>query len=275
MVLNLMYITNKPVLAEIAEKAGVDWIFIDLEINGKVSRQGHLDTVISRHNINDISKVKKVLNKSKLLVRVNPIHEDSKVEINAAISGGADIIMLPYFKTVNEVKEFIKHINQRVKVCLLLETKEAIQELDGILKLEGIDMIHVGLNDLHLSYGMNFMFEPLANGMIDKIGKKVLSNGIEFGFGGIARCGQGILPAENIIVEHYRIGSSMVILSRSFCDVKDTDSIEDIQSLFTDGVRDIRNLEKKISTYRCDMFSKNNLIVKEKVDKIVKAVRGN
>ena len=74
--LTLMYITNDCSIAKIAEISGVDRIFIDLEINGKEERQGHLDTVISKHDINDVRKIKEVLCNAELLVRVNPIYED-------------------------------------------------------------------------------------------------------------------------------------------------------------------------------------------------------
>ena len=40
-----MYITNQPAVARIAEDAGVDWIFVDMEFIGKDKRQGGLDTV--------------------------------------------------------------------------------------------------------------------------------------------------------------------------------------------------------------------------------------
>lgn len=43
--LKLMYITNRPEIAEIAENAGVDRIFIDLEQIGKAERQEGMDTV--------------------------------------------------------------------------------------------------------------------------------------------------------------------------------------------------------------------------------------
>ena len=94
--LTLMYITNKPDIAVVAEEAGIDWVFIDLEIKGKEERQGHLDTVISRHQISDIKPIKLVLTKSKLLVRVNPINDESKVEIETVIKEGAEIVMLPF-----------------------------------------------------------------------------------------------------------------------------------------------------------------------------------
>ena len=57
--------------------------------------------------------------------------------------------------------EFI--VNKRVKTCLLLETSQALCRLDDILTLEGIDEIHIGLNDLHLSMGLDFMFELLLS----------------------------------------------------------------------------------------------------------------
>mgnify|MGYP002235666245 CR=1 FL=1 len=38
---------------------------------------------------------------------------------------------------------------------LLLETEEARLCLDDVLKLKGIDEIHIGLNDLHLSQHKN------------------------------------------------------------------------------------------------------------------------
>ena len=60
MALKLMYITNDEKIAGIAEECGVNWIFIDLEINGKEARQGHMDTVISRHSIDDVRKIKQV-----------------------------------------------------------------------------------------------------------------------------------------------------------------------------------------------------------------------
>ena len=80
--LSLMYITNDEKLAKIADKYKVDRVWIDLEIKNKELRQPKiLNTVISRHSIEDIEKIKKVLNYSQLIVRVNSIDEESKEEI--------------------------------------------------------------------------------------------------------------------------------------------------------------------------------------------------
>lgn len=273
--IKLMYITNEPEIAIIAENSGVDRIFIDLEINGKEERQGHLDTVISKHDINDVQKVKNVLNKSELLVRVNPIYEKSEEEINSVIEQGADVIMLPFFKTVAEVKQFIKIVNKRTKVCLLCETPEAVECIDEILQQDGIDEIHIGLNDLHLGYKKKFMFELLTDGTVQKLCNKFKNVGIKYGFGGIARVGEGTLPAEHIITEHYRLGSTIAILSRSFCNTKKIINKEMIKEIFETGVKEVRKVEKEISQYTEEQFEKNKNIVKEKVEKILNLMESN
>ena len=63
MSLKLMYITNRPAVAEVAEQAGIDWIFIDMEFIGKDIRQGGLDTVKNHHTIDDIKEIRKVVKK--------------------------------------------------------------------------------------------------------------------------------------------------------------------------------------------------------------------
>lgn len=268
MSLKLMYITNKPEIAKIAENSGVDWIFVDLEVNGKEERQANLDTVKSKHSISDIVKVKEVLSTSELLVRINPIYDGTEIEIEEVITAGAEIIMLPYFKTTTEVETFIELVNGRTKTMLLLETPEAVEEIDNILNIKGINYIHIGLNDLHLGYGMSFMFELLADGTVEKLGNKILNKKIPYGFGGIAKIGEGDLPAENIITEHYRLGSSMAILSRSFCNVDKMDSLEEIQNTFGEGVRDIRGFESNLLNQSEDYFLKNKNGTIEIINKI-------
>lgn len=274
MTLKLMYITNNPDIARIAEKSGVDRIFVDMEYIGKDVRQGGMDTVKNHHTIKDVVAIRKVIKKTELIVRVNPIHNatkdyySSEEEINDVIAAGADIIMLPFFKTASEVKRFVKIVDGRCRTMLLLETRDGVKNLDEILKIRGIDEIHIGLNDLHLDYGMNFMFEPLSNGLVAKIVKKVKRANIPFGFGGIARVGEGELSSEIIIAEHYRLGSTMAILSRSFCDsssVKDTDTVGPV---FSEGVKNIRSVEKDISKKGRWFFLKNRFLLKRYVEKI-------
>lgn len=250
MSLKLMYITNDVKVASIAERSGVDRIFVDMEYIGKSDRQGGMDTVQSCHTIDDIKAMRSILTESELLVRCNPVHDEidgypsTEDEINAVVEAGADILMLPYFKTTHEVKRFLTAVNKRVKTILLLETPEAVAVIKDILKFEGIDEIFVGLNDLSLGMGKKFMFEVLADGTVEKICKICDEKGIPYGFGGIASLGKGDLMSEHVIMEHYRLKSSGAILSRSFCNIQRERNLDIIENMFIHGVSDIRRYEK-------------------------------
>ena len=266
--LKLMYITNRPEIAQIAESAGVDRIFVDMEFIGKDARQKGLDTVKSHHTVEDVIAVKNAVDSAEVLVRVNPIHDalpdyfSSEDEINAVIGAGADIVMLPYFKTADEVRTFLGIVNGRARTMLLLETPEAVKCLDEILTLPGIDEIHIGLNDLGIGYGRRFMFELLADGTVEQLCFKLRKKGIPFGFGGIASIGKGMLPSEYIIKEHYRLGSSFVILSRSFCDVAKLHHIGMINSTFMRGVREIRDLERECEKHSSFFFDNESELIR-------------
>ncbi|MBQ1755380.1 MAG: aldolase [Oscillospiraceae bacterium] len=271
--LKLMYITNRPDIAQIAETAGVDRIFVDMEFIGKDERQKGLDTVKSRHTFLDIANIKQAVEMAEVLARINPIHDPlpdypgSAVEIDRTIAAGADIIMLPYFKTPEEVRTFLKLVNGRARTMLLLETREAVEHVDEILSIPGIDEIHIGINDLSISYGKRFMFELLADGTVEQLCFKFRKKGIPFGFGGIASLGNGLLPSEYVIKEHYRLGSTCVILSRSFCDVMKIHHIGIINDTFLKGVRKIRELEQECAPHS-EYFQKNQRMVEQKVAEI-------
>ena len=204
MPLTLMYITNNTEVGKIAEEAGVDRIFIDLETLGKEERQPNMDTVKSTHQIEDVGKMKNSLQKAELLVRVNKMNPNSPKEIEKVIEQGADIVMLPYFKTLEEI-------------CVKIKRK-----------------------------------------------------GITYGFGGIASIGKGLLPAEHIIKEHYRLGSELVILSRSFCNASLISDLDEIQEVFTNGVRELRMYEQEVQK-AWEYFGENQ----KEIVRIVKEIIGD
>ena len=273
MSLKLMYITNQPQIAQIAESSGVDRIFVDMEYIGKAERQGGLDSVQNHHTIDDVRNIKRAVQTAEVLVRVNPIHEatdkytSSKEEIDAAINSGADIIMLPFITSAKEVEDFLRYVDDRAKTMPLIETPQAVEVMDDILSLQGVDEIYIGLNDLSIGYHRKFMFELLADGTVEKLCLKCKLKGIPYGFGGIASLGKGMLPSEYIIREHYRLGSTCAILSRSFCNVDKVKHIGIISSTFIDGVKAIRELENDCER-RISYFRENEKIVAQRVQMI-------
>ncbi len=269
--LKLMMLTHDPVIAKAADEAGVDRIFYDLEYINKRERQNGRNTVISEYDIDGISDVKAVVQNGELVVRVNPIYFNSEREINEVLRNNPDYIMLPMVVDSYDVKRFVELVDDRAKTIIMIETPQALARLDNILEIKGIDEIFVGLNDLHIGLGLNFMFEVVAFGILDYIASKCKEKGVKFGFGGVARIGQGELPAENIIGEHYRLGSQTVILSRVFKGTRDSGEKASFDFDLKEELLKIRQREKECENWSVEQFSENHKLVKD----CVKRVLGN
>ncbi len=209
-------ILNSPELAIYCLDNGVDRIFLDLEKIGKVERQGHLNTWITDHSRSDIIRLRECLPKGKLIVRLNPWNSKTISEIEFAVNNGADFLMLPMIKSYDQISSFSSAVSNRIPIIPLIETAESLDLIPKIIKLEGVKELYIGLNDLRLSLGYKFIFEPLIYNLFEKPSKILNEENIPWGFGGIARIGEGLIPAELIIGEHVRLGSKRLILSRTF-----------------------------------------------------------
>lgn len=260
-----MIIENNVNKALFYESCGVDRIFLDLEILGKKARQGHLDTVISNHSLEDLKNLNDKINIAKIITRINPLNKDSEAEINEVIGIGTDIIMLPMFKTADEVKKFIKFVGGRAKVSILLETAPAIVRIDSIMNVKGIDEVHIGLNDLHLDLGVSFMFELFTSGLIDFIVNKLASKKISYGIGGVATSSGGIINGSDVIKEYARLGSECVILSRSFKDLSNQKNFKRELDLILREYKNYGDLSYKIKVkYQQELYNLINQVQKSK-----------
>lgn len=266
--MRLFMITNSPSIAKFAVQNGVERIFIDLEVNGKLDRQGHLDTLMSNHDISDIGSIRNVIGNAELLVRINPMHEGSALEIDKVVAANADIIMLPMFRSVNEVVQLCKLVNARARICLLAETKEALDLLPSCIQVPGVNEVHIGLNDLSIDLKLPFLFEPFVNGTVERAAEILKKAGVPFGIGGVARCGEGLLPAEMILLEHFRLGSSAAILSRTFH--RQATSVEQINNDmdFAEEVRKIQAAYAAGYNLEDHILEENRLAVMDKVHQI-------
>lgn len=240
--MKFFFLTNSVELTTFALESGVDRIFVDLEINGKSLRQGHLDTVISQHTISDVARLRPFIPKGKLLVRINPLHNGTREEIDQVVQGGADIVMLPMFHGPRDVDAFTRAVAGRSRTSLLVETVGAMNSLHECVSVPGVDEVHIGLNDLHLELGSRFMFEPLADGLVDRMAEILNRAALPFGFGGVARAGEGRLPAELILSEHVRLGSTAAILSRTFHRKASTVAEIKLHMNFKDEILKLRNV---------------------------------
>jgi citrate lyase beta subunit len=118
----LTLLTNDPGLASRGDQAGVNRIGVDLERLGKAERQVGEDTRLSEHSWEDLAKIAQCLAHAALFVRLNPLNENTSEEINTSLQCGAKILMLPFFRTADEVRTFVHLVDRRGYVVILLET---------------------------------------------------------------------------------------------------------------------------------------------------------
>ena len=266
--LKLMILCDDAESAIKAQEAGVDRVFFDMEYVGKAERQHGRNAVLSKNSIETIPSIRKVLDKSELLVRTNPIGAYTEMEVNKSIAYGADILMLPMVMDQNDAETFVHFVNGRAKVCIMIETAAAMARLDKILAVPGVDELFIGLNDLHISMGLTFMFELLSDGLVEYIADKCNKAGMPFGFGGIARIGEGDLPSDNILGEHVRLGSTSVILSRTFKGVVGVDANAHPIDL-KEEVEKVRVKLEEINEWTDSQHIENRKIISESVDKVI------
>ncbi len=272
--INLFYITNNVIEAQIVDDLDIDWIFIDLETIGKKDRQNGRDTVLSNHNIDDIQKIKSRVNNTKILVRCNPIGKWSKEEFDEINLRGSDIdmVMLPYCKTIDEVKTFIELLDtSKMEAALLIETMDAIYNLEKIIKIFPFKYMHIGLNDLHIERGTVFMFEPFIDGLITKITSIFKENNQNFGIGGIGKIGTNLSPSpECVLNEHLRLNSNGVILSRSFKGNFNEKKKVLFRKRLSKSVEDLRNYEKLAKTLDNKQLLESYKLMKTDIEKTIK-----
>ena len=273
--IEFMMIVSKPSIASYISKFHNVTIFVDLEYLGKYERQGHLDTVKTSLKFDDVKRIREAAPSSNILVRINPLNKDTEKEVDSVIANGADSIMLPMFSSLDEIKIFIEIVNNRVKVVPLFETSKSIEILPEIISKLRIEQIHIGLNDLHLDQGKNFLFEPLSDGFLEESCRILRKSKIKFGIGGIARAGQGLLSPEFILGEHVRLGSSVAILSRAFHN--NADSVDKLKNSINFGL-ELKNLEKIYMNFRnMDklQLEKNKLKTWKLIKQIAKKSKNN
>ena len=230
----LTLFTNQPTIAKQADEAGVNRIGLDLERLGKENRQDNR-CWISDHKIEEFMAIKRELSHAQLFARTNPIHEHLKREIDTCIEIGVKVIMLPMFESAVEAAQFVDWVAGRAKVYLLVETPAAAMRIHDIVRVEGVDEIHVGLNDMYLGMGLKSHFEVLVSDLMDMLANVIHDAGIPFGFGGIARLNDESLPvpADLVYAQFARLSATRALVSRVFLqpDPKQIDMNQEIKIL--------------------------------------------
>jgi 4-hydroxy-2-oxoheptanedioate aldolase len=101
--------------------------------------------------------------------RYAPMGTRSFGPVRASIYGGPD---------------YAQHANSTVVVFAMIETAQALDNLDAILSVEGLDAIYVGPSDLSLSLGCRPVFDdldPTAQQAVEHIAARAQAHGVKAG----------------------------------------------------------------------------------------------
>ena len=242
----------------------IETIYLDIERIGKEKRQFGTNSFISDHEIEDIKLIRPYIKKRSLGIRINPIHKNSESEINKVIHNGADVIMLPMFRTIREVNLALNFINDRAGLDLLVETPKAIEIIEE-LPLEKIRNIHFGINDLSLALKLPHMFNIFFNKILESPTKYLTAKNKVFGIGGVGAVGSKPFEPLNILASNFLLKSKRIILSRSF--LKKIDLSNSRNTIFSseNEINKIFSIWEKLSDMSIEDVEKNALILKNQL----------
>lgn len=199
-------------LSQELDEAEVTGFVIDWEHLGKEDRQYMYDTQINLHTKKDLSLLREIT-KRRIICRTNAPEFLTGKEISEAIDGGADEILIPMIRNQQEVESILEMTKGRIPVGIMIETREAVKSL-GDFKQFALSRSYVGLNDLSIDRNTSSIFQPLTDGLLDEIRKKIT---IPFGFGGLTHPKLGSpLPCEVLISQMLLHNASFTFLRRSF-----------------------------------------------------------
>ena len=80
--------------------------------------------------------------------------------------------------------DYSNHANEEIITMAMIETKQAVENLDSILSVEGLDSIYIGPADLSMSYTHKPSFDivgPPVNNVIESILSKAKKNNVVAG----------------------------------------------------------------------------------------------
>lgn len=171
-----------PVTAEILGRAGFDMVTVDLQ-HGLIDYQMALTMcqvlqglpapVLTRVPWNEPGIIMKCLDAgfSGVICPMINTAEDARRLVQAsryAPLGGRSFG--PTRANLVHGAGYAKGANGSVMVLAMIETREALGNLDEILSVEGIDGVYVGPSDLGLSLGYEPTLEPTAPEVLEAIG---------------------------------------------------------------------------------------------------------
>lgn len=198
LLLGTMLTLPSPEVAEMIAACGYDWLFMDGE-------HGNLSTLDWQRMLQAVA------GRSAAIIRVA---ENTERDIKKVLDIGADGIIAPQVNSAEEARhvvacckypprgirgvglaraqgygrnfaEYMESANDRIAAIIQAEHIDAVNNIDAIVKVDGIDAVFIGPYDLSASMGrMGEVDHPEVVEAIDRVGRACQQNNIALGYFG-------------------------------------------------------------------------------------------
>ncbi len=188
---------GSPVTAEIMSRVGFDWLLIDMEhgpgdlqtLLGQLQAIEGAETIpVVRVQANDPAVIKRVLDLGAYGVMIPWIggRADAEAAVRACRYAPAGIRGIAGSHRAGgygrHAAEYWKRANDEILVVLQVETRGAVEEIDDIVRVPGIDVIFVGPADLSTALGhMGEPGHPEVQSAIGRVEDAVRAAGLALG----------------------------------------------------------------------------------------------
>lgn len=210
--MDLLLFTVDPFWGRDVVTAGAAGIVVDWERRGKARRQQGENTQINQDTPEDLTRMRAATD-GLLVCRINGYGPWTPGEVDDAVARGADEILLPMVRTVEEVDRTLDLVAGRCGLGILVETQDAVDRSADLAR-RPLSRIYVGLNDLRIDRRSTELFRPLVDGTVDAVRATVEQ---PFGVGGLTLPGGGFpVSADLLAAELVRMSTDFTFLRRSF-----------------------------------------------------------
>lgn len=235
----LLLFSVDPVFVRSAVAAGVDGIIVDWERRGKDVRQAGADTEINNDTPDDLRRVRRATD-ARVICRINAVGDTTIEEIDTAIDGGADEILVPMARAAREVSAVLEAVRDRCGVGMLVETVTAVERIASFADLP-LTRVYVGLNDLGIERGAANIFSAVSDGTVERVRRAITT---PFGFGGLTLPEGGHpIPCRLLMGEMARLGCQFSFLRRTFHRDARGRSLPDVVGRIREGLAVARQRE--------------------------------
>lgn len=189
--------TGSPAAAEILAATGYDWLAVDCE---------H-----SEIGLEKMSSVFRAISAFDTTVLVR-VRENDTLAIRQALDMGADGVIVPLVNNAEQARkavasakyppegvrgfgycrmnewgrrfdEYAATANEKIVVVVMIESKEAVENIDEILSVPGVDGVFIGPYDMSSTYGLTGQTEhPVVLDACKKVGEACARHGISAGW---------------------------------------------------------------------------------------------